>query len=462
MSRFISSWVNRVRYSEIFRDTAVLYSVLNGVWGMMAGFLTVPLILVCFSPQLQGYYYTFRSILGVQTLIVLGLGQVIQQFTSHEWAKLTVDGEGIPSGDRRVMGSLADLRYFVVRWYAGIAVITSIAMGCGGYLFIQHVARRQAAVDFEWVLPWFALSIMTGLYLFISPALVFLEGINRVSDVQKIRLVSDLFERVIGWIVMIVGGKLWVFVAGRTVGISSLAAQIIRNHGAIFRFLFRLRPEGMLSWRREILPLQWRYAVTSVAGYVNFSLLNPILFAGHGPEIAGRMGMTWSILSMLWGLSFSIVSTKMPQMSMAVSRDDGKALDLLFKRTLRQSFMILSVCVIAICMTVWMMNLSEWTIGDRFLPLVPTVILSIAILMHHVRNVVMVYIRSHKREPFWVLSILEIVLALVILPVSSGMGGATGLSAGFAVISLVQTGVAGMIWMRFRNQNRATGHSAGP
>ncbi len=443
--------LRHVKVADLTHDSAVGYSVVNTIWGTVAGIVTIPLILSCFTPELQGYFYTFRSILGVQTLIVLGLGQVIQQFASHEMARIRIDAGGGFGGDPVALSRLADLRRFAVCWYSGITLATIVGMGWGGYWFISRFARSSVPVAFDWVGPWFALSVITGVYLFISPALVFLDSVDRVAEAQKLRLFADLFERVALWSVILAGGRLWVFFISRLVGVAVMMVQLIGRRRTIFRSLFRLTPSGRLNWKREILPLQWRYAVTSLAGYVNFSLLNPILFAVDGPETAGRMGMTWSVLSVLWGACFAIVSTKMPRMSMAASRAEHAGVDRIFRRIALQSSLVLITGVLFVCLGIgW---LGAWSrMADRFLPLPATLVLGSAIVLHHLRNAMMSYIRAYKLEPFWVLGVLEIVLAGWILPVSGRMGGATGISLGFACIALIQAAAALVVYLRVRRR----------
>ena len=74
------------RIAEI--DRAVFVGLLNRMWSLIAGPISLVLIGFYFSPQVQGYYYTFATLLALQVFVELGIGAVIQQFASHEWAKL--------------------------------------------------------------------------------------------------------------------------------------------------------------------------------------------------------------------------------------------------------------------------------------------------------------------------------------------------------------------------------------
>ncbi len=434
----------------IFRDKAVLYAVSNGIWGIAAGFVTVPLVLYFFTPELQGYMYTFQSLLGLQSLFVLGFGQVLQQCVGHEWTRISQDGAGNPLDGTPAAARLADLRNFALRWYAGIGVASVFGLGIGGYLFITTGIPDGGGPAFAWRAPWLVLAAVTGVQLFISPGPVFLEAVNRVRDSQRIKLQAGILERIVFWITLASGFKLWIFAGSRLVACAAVTAALIRRHRSFFRSLFALNSTHTLSWRADILPLQWRYAVNTAAGFINFSLLNPILFAVQGAEIAGRMGLTWSVYQMIWGLSFTMVSTKMPAMAMAAARGDSRTLEFVYGTALRRSTLALFTGIFAVVITVMTVTALDLPIAARILPPLPTLLLAPAMILHHLRNVMMVHIRSQKKEPFWVLSIVEIALGITVLPTAGVYGGAVGLCAAFAIISALQAGAARLIFNRYR------------
>src|SRR5687768_1302919 len=79
-------------------DRAVSYSALATVTRILAGPFTAVLVATRLSPETQGYYFTFFSLLAVQVFVELGLGQVTVQFASHEWSRLGLEADGRVSG----------------------------------------------------------------------------------------------------------------------------------------------------------------------------------------------------------------------------------------------------------------------------------------------------------------------------------------------------------------------------
>jgi len=75
-------------------ERATLYAMANRLWGSASGLLTAVLVAWFFTPELQGYYFTFLSLLTLQTFVELGFGELLQQFVSHEWAKTTSADSG--------------------------------------------------------------------------------------------------------------------------------------------------------------------------------------------------------------------------------------------------------------------------------------------------------------------------------------------------------------------------------
>lgn len=64
---------------------AVIFSVLLKSWQAGAGLLGLFLISIYFPPEVQGYYYTFASLVALQSFVELGLYLVIVNSASHEW-----------------------------------------------------------------------------------------------------------------------------------------------------------------------------------------------------------------------------------------------------------------------------------------------------------------------------------------------------------------------------------------
>jgi hypothetical protein len=115
-------------------DKAVAFTLLN--YGLSALSLPLSLFLVArfFSPTVQGFYFTFSSILALQVVFELGFSQCITQFASHEFAHLSFVSRNRLAGDAVSMGRLASLARLAFKWYFIVAIILFAGLGLVGYV----------------------------------------------------------------------------------------------------------------------------------------------------------------------------------------------------------------------------------------------------------------------------------------------------------------------------------------
>ncbi len=148
-------------------DRAVNYAVFAQMWKFVAGPVTLLLIATRFSPELQGFYYTFASLLAMQIFFELGLNQVIVTFVSHEFGKLKWEEGGRVVGDAATLLRFRGLFVKFVRWFGFLALLLFSALAAGGLLFF-HAGKANAAGIF-WEIPWLFAVAATALNLFTAP-----------------------------------------------------------------------------------------------------------------------------------------------------------------------------------------------------------------------------------------------------------------------------------------------------
>ena len=105
-------------------DRATFFSVLSRTWSVVAGPITLAIIGARFTEVEQGYYMAFLSVIGYSMYIQFGLGRIIIQFASHEWAKLKLDITGRVVGDTEALSKLSSLAKFAMKWFMCIMKAT--------------------------------------------------------------------------------------------------------------------------------------------------------------------------------------------------------------------------------------------------------------------------------------------------------------------------------------------------
>ena len=434
---------------QYLKDKAVLYGISNKIWIFISSAVTAPIIIIYFTPTTQGFYYTFIGILGVQSLFELGLGQLLQQFFSHEWVKIKhIPGKGF-DGDKDSILKLSSIKHFTIYWFSVLSVFLFFTLSIGGYFFMKRTT--DIPISF-WLTPWIVISLLKSIQIFLSPGLIFLEGINEVENVSKFRFLQSLQERIASWIVILIGGKLWVFSATSGINILALLTFFNMKYRSILKDLVRFKSVKNGIWKKDIFPLQWKYAISSLSGYLNFSFIVPLVFWFFGPITAGQMGISWAIITMFWNLSITLISTKIPTLAMYAASNDYKKFNKLMLNSSFVSTFLLVITTIFLLLGILIMELFYPKISSRFLPLTPFIFLSLSIIPHHLKYAMTSYMRSIKQEPFWKISILESILIIIILPLSCEYAGIVGLSISFfGIISLI-TGLTFLKFNKIKNE----------
>jgi hypothetical protein len=418
------------------------------------GPVTLLLIAARFTRELQGYYYTFFSLLALQVFVELGLGQVILQFASHEWSRLSLDEQGRIVGDSEALSRLVSLGRFAFRWYAVGGALVAAVLGFAGFVFFSCSLH----VGIEWVKPWVVLCALTGIGLCLQSLWSLLEGCNQVAQVYGYQLGQTVLSSLAVWLAIWLGTGLWTAPVSSIVGLVWAGLFLYTRYRRFFRAFLAPVSGTRVGWRAEMLPLQWRIALSWLSGYFCFSLFTPALFKFRGPIAAGQMGMTWALVSALSTISATWIYAKAPRFGMLVAKKDYAALDRLALRSGAASFGMTCCGAIVLEGLVFLLHTLKHPLAARLLPPLPTGLFLLATVLMQISYPQSAYLRAHKREPLVGLSVLMGVL-VGLSTVSLGWRyGATGMAAGYlAVVALVALPIGTVILYRCRAAWHAPG-----
>lgn len=410
-------------------DRVVVFGIAARVWQFAAAPITLLLIVRHMTPEVQGYYYTFASLLALQSFVELSLSVVVLNFASHEWTHLAVDESGQIIGDRDALSRLVSLGQFIFKWYAFASVLFVAGVGTAGYVFFSQVDSGVT-----WKGPWMLLVVLTGLVLWALPFSSLLEGCNQIANVQKFRVSQTVLSSLALWGVLLVGGGLWAAAAATAV----MVLRDVYLLGFYYRrwFLpFLSEPTGArMRWKAEIWPVQWRLAVVALGNYFAFSLFTPVMFYYHSAATAGQMGMTWTLALAIQGVALMWVYAKVPMFGTLVAQRDYSQLDKLWLRTSRISLVVVCLGGAGLCVVVWLFNLFDLPYKTRLLAPLPTALLSISIVGLQVLNCVGAYLRAHRQEPLMAMSLSTSFLIGLAVWLLGSRFGPLGASLGLAVV----------------------------
>jgi putative glycosyltransferase (TIGR04372 family) len=428
-------------------DKAVFFGILSKIWSVIASPLTAFLIVIKFTPEFQGYYYTFGSLLALQVFVELGLGTVIIQFASHEWADLRIDDNGAIAGSKEALSRLVSLANIASKWYLVGGILIAFCLGLVGYIFFS----QKNASHIDWSLPWFSLCFFTGITICITPLWSLLEGCNQVTSVYTYRFFQGVAVSLSIWIAILAGAKLWVAPISVAVSVCCALIYLKYNHCNFIKSLLFADFSGPgIGWFREIFPMQWRMALSWMSGYFVFSLFTPVIFHYHGSVVAGQFGMTWSVIGMASMISGAWIYPKMPQFGILIARKEYAKLDRLFWRITKVLLAINTLTAIALWCTIYLLNVLNSPFANRLLPILPATIFLLAQFIMMLPLQFSMYLIAHKKNPIFLISVLAgatIGLSTFILGKYSSV---TAIGLGYLSINLIIAPLIVLVWYRCR------------
>jgi hypothetical protein len=421
-------------------DGAVAYTFLARAVNIVGSTGTVLLIVRFLSPVEQGYYYTLLSLVALQTIFELGFSFVILQLAAHESALLNIHPDGSIEGDRVAHARLASVLRLTVKWYLRAAVAMALLLLPAGIFFFT---RRGHAVDgVPWMGPWVAAVLAVSATFLLTPFYSFLEGCNQVRQVARLRMEQAFIVVAMSWAAIASGHGLYAC-ALVNVGWIAVGALFLFKRRALLSGLLRY-PEraGTVSWRNEIWPFQWKIAVSWLCSYFTMQVFTPILFALRGPLEAGRLGLSLSIVGYLPILALCWMTPKAAPFGQMVKFGRFQELDTLFFRTLKQS-MALILLLVGICFAavVAAQYLLPKMAARMETPLIFSILLFTATSSFVVQSMA-VYLRSFKREPYLMQSVVVAALTVAGILLAAPRWG----SAAVALIYFAVSGVVGLLW----------------
>ncbi|QMU28959.1 polysaccharide biosynthesis protein [Adhaeribacter radiodurans] len=361
------------------------------------------------SSKEQGFYYTFGSITALQVFFELGLSYVIIHYASYETAWLTWNNN-LFEGDFKAKSRLSSLLHFTVNWYRVVSVCLVVLLLPLGWLFFS--ANQANTEQVNWLGPWTLLCISTALFLFITPVFSFLEGCGKVKEVALYRIYQSLSNYIFIGLSLALGLRLYSLGIG--VAISFLCGLIWLNLKSNRVFLKDIWVSKIsdykINWKQEILPFQWKIAISWLSGYLIFQLFNPILFTFQSAAVAGQMGMSLAAFNGVSLVAMAWVNTKIPTFSVLIAKKEFEELDRIFFKSALQSLVVVTAASFTLITVIYLLHRFDISISTRFLPINLLVILGFINILNQFTFCQAIYLRAHKKEPFLLNSVVGSIL----------------------------------------------------
>jgi len=428
-------------------DRPVFFGLLTRVFNLITGPITGILMISVFTAKLQGYYYTFQSLVALQTFAELGLSIVILQFAAHEWSSLSLDNDGNIIGDNVALSRLASLTRFVLKWYGIAAIFVLIGLGVGGYLFFS----RSPDPSIDWEMPWFSLCFITSIAVLLLPITSILEGCNQVSNLYTYSFYQALFVKITLWLTILLHTNLWVLTFSNIASIICIITLILRKYKVFSKTLiFSFKVKEKLHWSNDIWPMQWKIGLSCLCGYFVHYFFIPILFKYHGAVVAGQMGMTWSVVGLIPSIPTAWIAPKIPQFGMLIARREYEELDRLFWRLMKITIVVSGFISFSGWLIVYILNVLQHPFAARLLPPLPMGIFAFAQIFQAISVPMAGYLRAHKQEPLLLISVLAAILITCSNVFLGRYFSAMGMAVGYMISLLIVIPLVAWQWYRLK------------
>ena len=401
---------------------------------MFAGAITALLVPFWLTNIEQGYYFTLASLLGLQILFDLGLGQVIIQIVGHEVAHLDQSEIGVLSGSEHHIERLASLMQWLRRWYLIAAIIFAVIVGLAGAYFLW--SKGQLPYE-DWLPIWIVLVAATAVNLTYVPVLALHEGLGHIGHIARLRMRQSMLGYGILWLVLVCNFGLW---ASCIVPVVSMifTGIWVRRVGRTGNWLCArtVHASNALNWSNDIFPFQWRIGLSAISGYFIFYAFTPLIFARRGPAEAGQFGLAMAIFSALSALGASWTYVKTPSFSMHIARGERKQLNKLFLATLYRSFLFTLASATAMVLLVLLMIQMNISQVNRISEPSVLVCLAVVCVANSIIFSVAAYMRAHREEPMLPVSLVGALLTILVAYFCSPYGVFT-MSIFYALVTLL-------------------------
>jgi O-antigen/teichoic acid export membrane protein len=431
-------------------DWAIGYTVLARGIQAIGGVGSIALVSICLSKEEQGYYYTFGSILAIQVFFELGLSSILTQYVAHEMSHLTWKDNINTDGDPSHQSRLASLLHFCVTWFTRIGLLLFLSLNLAGYYFFS---RFNHNLNIEWGIPWILLSLTTSCFLIIDPLMAFIEGLGKVKEVARMRLIQQSVYILCLITFLFFGFKLYsAALATFLAFISVLIMFALSDNAKILLKLWKLKGDWTVNYRKEIFPYQYKIALSWISGYFIFQLFNPVLFATEGAVVAGQMGMTLAALNGISSLSMSWMTTKVPLFCSFIAQQSYHKLNSVFNQSLFQLVAVNLALLLFFILFLQSLTYLDIPLAHRFLSTIPLIMLCAVTFINQLIFSWATYLRSHKQEPYLINSIVGGILTALSTIFFGQKFGLIGIVGGYTALAVF----VGLPWsyLIFKNKKK--------
>lgn len=412
-----------------------LYRIIHALLALV----TLYFITKYLTPVEQGWYYTFLSFSALVYLFDFGLSIALIHISAIEFVKLKWGYKGLIVGENSKR--FKDFISISFAKYKKLGLLYFIIIFPFGILYFNE---NETADNYYWYFPWIMHVTASSLSLLSLPFLSIIEGSGNISEIYKLKIIQILTGSLLCCLLIYFSYPLYA------PSMLLLSTAVITLIWLIFYRKNNL-PEknNMVSsydWKENISSFKNRVGITFLGSYLFVQIYTPALFYFEDPMIAGRFGLSLAIGNMLGLISSSWFVTNIPNMTKYIAENNYNQFINIFKKSFYQSTIFLVFSIIMISCVYFLFVEEE--IFNRLLGFYNFIGILFIILITHLINSVVIYIRCFKKEPLAVPHFICAVITLFFGFYLLLNYSVTGLIIGVLTIQVFITMPVTLIWWR--------------
>lgn len=367
----------------------------------------------------QGFYYTLLNFASLSLIFELGLSSVLTTASAHAFIGLVWGSGGKVVGPESF--KFVGLVRYGVKWYVCAAFLSLLLLlPLGGW----YISLSTLEAEVEWLGPWLLLMVATSIALLPTPIIVIVEGAGDVSESYLVRLLQGVVGGAAALAVLYMGGGLYA-TAMPAAGAAAVGCLwlLLKKRGFVIQIFKEVREQVVV--RKDLLSVQWRAAISWLAGYVLVLMYVPLLFKTQGPVVSGQMGLTMNVINMTSVLAAAWMIGRLPQIATSIAMKKWIDADTSFKKSFLTSIGLYVLGAFAIVALRILLSYTKY--DERVLSLFETVVLVIGMGFYHASGLLASYLRAYLKEPMVKVSIIAAVVTVIIAVIITPRWGSHGI-----------------------------------
>jgi hypothetical protein len=403
------------------------------------------LIVTFLDTSEQGYLYTMYSLVALGYYAELGLGQVLTQLVSEAFVKSG-------AGPNKPTLLLYTYLQFTLRSGILLFLITFLISIAAFLIFFD-----QSSLRWDGLMGVFAiLSISTSISIPMVLLHAYLDACNRNVLINNIRSTETLVRLVVLVLLLSLGYKLFAFAFATMITALVAVALVVAFNYPFFRRLLTLPkpPREILQEQYQrvkgaILPLQLRYAQSWMSGIFINALVVPLVFRLEGKEIAGQLGFSMALVSVILNFSVVLVTSQLPVFAIMNSQGNLELLVQNYSMRHYYSLLLFGIASVLLLTGLWADYVFFQFLRNRFLAFPYFILLLLINLVRLLIENKVLFVRSFKVEPFVKVAWAQALLSILLLPAGTYFLGIGGTLAALLAGNLLNLSLTSRIFQRY-------------